>query len=239
MKGGFGPLSHSWLREVDVMSKQVWDAVDTLIGRDVFGDDPAIAKALKRNAEEGLPAIDVSPAQGKFLHLLVRMTGAKRVLEIGTLGGYSTIWLARALPEGGKVVTLELERHHAAVARKNIADAGLGDKVEVVVGPAVESLKRLEADKAGPFDFVFIDADKPNNVNYLTAALALSRPGTVIVLDNVIRNGDVADEKSADLNVQGAQAALKFIGSDSRLDGTAIQTVGAKGYDGFAIAIVK
>ncbi|MGE0281143.1 MAG: O-methyltransferase [Rhizobiaceae bacterium] len=221
------------------MSKQVWDAVDTLVGRLVLGDDPGMTKALQRNTDEGLPAIDVSPAQGKLLHLLVKITGAKRILEVGTLGAYSTIWLARALPEGGKVVTLELEQHHADVARKNIADAGLAEKVEVIVGPAVESLKRLQGDKAGPFDFVFIDADKPNNVNYLTAALTLSRPGTVIVLDNVIRNGDVADETSADPNVQGAQAALKFIGSHPRLDGTAIQTVGAKGYDGFAIAIVR
>lgn len=221
------------------MTKQIWNAVDTLIGRLVLGDDPALTKALRRNTDEGLPAIDVSPAQGKLLHLLARMIGAKRILEIGTLGGYSTIWLARALPGGGKVTTLELEQHHADVARKNISDAGLAEKVELIVGPATESLKRLQADKTEPFDFVFIDADKPNNVNYLTAALGLSRPGTVIVLDNVIRNGDVADEKSADLNVQGAQAALKFIGLDPRLDGTAIQTVGGKGYDGFAIAVVK
>ena len=198
-----------------------------------------MAKALKRNANEGLPAIDVSAAQGKLLHLLARIVGAKRILEIGTLGGYSTIWLARALPDDGKVITLELEQHHADVAGRNIADAGLAAKVDIVVGPALESLKLLQADAAKPFDLVFIDADKPSNVNYLTAALALSRPGTVIVCDNVIRNGDVIDAKSADANVQGARAALAFIGSDPRLDGTAIQTVGAKGYDGFAIAIVK
>ncbi len=221
------------------MTKQVWEAVDRLVDELVLGEDKALAKALKRNAKAGLPAIDVSAAQGKLLHLLARMVGAKRILEIGTLGGYSTIWLARALPEDGKVVTLELEQHHADVAGKNIADAGLTAKVDIVVGPALESLKRLQADAAKPFDLIFIDADKPSNVNYLTAALALSRPGTVIVCDNVIRNGDVIDAKSADANVQGARAALAFIGSDPRLDGTAIQTVGAKGYDGFAIAIVN
>jgi len=220
------------------MTKQLWDSVDTLIDDVLLGEDAALAGALRRNAEAGLPAIDVSPAQGKFLHLLARIAGARRILEIGTLGGYSTIWLARALPDDGKVITLELEQHHADVARENIAEAGLAPKVEVIVGPAIESLKRLQAGAAGPFDLVFIDADKPNNVNYLTAALALSRPGTVIVCDNVIRNGAVVDANSADANVQGARAALAFIGSDPRLDGTAIQTVGAKGYDGFAIALV-
>ena len=143
------------------MSKQVWDTVDTLVDRLVLGDDPAMTKALQRNIDEGLPAIDVSPAQGKLLHLLARMVGARRILEIGTLGGYSTIWLARALPEDGKVVTLELEHHHADVAGKNIADAGLTAKVDIVVGPAIESLKRLQADAARPFDLIFIDGDNP------------------------------------------------------------------------------
>jgi len=221
------------------MNTKVWDAVDTLVDRLMLGEDPALANALQRNTDAGLPAIDVSPAQGKLLHLLVRISGARRILEVGTLGGYSTICMARALPDSGRIVTLELEQHHADVARQNIADAGLAAVVEVKVGPALETLKRLQADAAEPFDLVFIDADKPNNVNYLTAALALSRPGTVIILDNVIRNGDVADETSSDPNVRGAQAALTFIGSDPRLDGTAIQTVGAKGYDGFAIAIVR
>jgi predicted O-methyltransferase YrrM len=224
--------------ERDSMTKQKWEAVDTLVGEFMLGDDPALAKALKRNADEGLPAIDVSPAQGKLLYLLARMVGAKRILEIGTLGGYSTIWLGRALPEGGKLITLEVEQHHAEVARSNIESAGLAEKVEVVVDAALHSLQRLQADAVEPFDFVFIDADKPGNVSYLTAALALSRPGTVIVCDNVIRDGAVTDAGSADANVQGARAALAFIGSDPRLDGTAIQTVGAKGYDGFAIAVV-
>jgi predicted O-methyltransferase YrrM len=225
--------------ENDPMAKQVWEAVDRLVDELVLGEDEVLAKALKRNAKAGLPAIDVSAAQGKLLHLLACMVGAKRILEIGTLGGYSTIWLARALPDDGKVITLELEQHHAEVAGKNVVDAGLAAKVDIVVGPALESLKRLQADAVRPFDLVFIDADKPSNVNYLTAALALSRPGTVIVCDNVIRGGDVIDAKSADANVQGARAALAFIGSDRRLDGTAIQTVGMKGYDGFAIAVVK
>ncbi|TKB57785.1 MAG: O-methyltransferase, partial [Mesorhizobium sp.] len=160
------------------------------------------------------------------------------VLEIGTLGGYSTIWMARALPVDGKVVTLELDPHHASVARSNFERAGISDRVELRVGPALQSLAALGAENAGPFDFIFIDADKPNNPHYLSWAMRLSRPGTVIVCDNVIRDGAVVNEDGRDANVEGARAAFSFIGSDKRLEGTAIQTVGAKGYDGFAIAIV-
>jgi len=222
-----------------MMREKTWAAVDDLIVDKMLPADPVLDAAIRRNAQAGLPAIDVSPAQGKLLYLLARMCGARRVLEIGTLGGYSTIWLARALPEAGKVVTLELDPHHAAVARENIVAAGLAERVELRVGPAVESLRDLLAEAVEAFDFVFIDADKPNNENYLTAALALSRPGTVIVCDNVVRDGAVLEADSSDANVQGARAALAFMGSHPRLEGTALQTVGAKAYDGFAIAIVR
>jgi predicted O-methyltransferase YrrM len=201
--------------------------------------DPVLESALAANHDQNLPAIDVSAAQGKFLNLLARMSGAKAILEIGTLGGYSTIWLARALPPGGKVVTLELDPHHAKVARSNFEKAGVSASIDLCVGPALDSLAALETERAGPFDFVFIDADKPNNPNYLSWAMKLSRPGTVIVCDNVIRDGAVLDRDGGDANVEGARAAFSFIGGEKRLDGTAIQTVGAKGYDGFTIAIVS
>ncbi|RWC53139.1 O-methyltransferase [Mesorhizobium sp.] len=220
------------------MSKRSWAGVDDYIVGSLFGPDPVLDAVLAANHEHGLPAIDVSPAQGKLLSLLVRMRGAKKVLEIGTLGGYSTIWMARALPVDGKIVTLELDPHHAAVARSNFEWAGVSERVELRVGPALQSLAALGAENAGPFDFIFIDADKPNNPIYLSWAMRLSRPGTVIVCDNVIRDGDVVNEDGRDANVEGARAAFSFIGSEKRLDGTAIQTVGAKGYDGFAIAIV-
>jgi predicted O-methyltransferase YrrM len=164
---------------------------------------------------------------------------AKRILEIGTLGGYSTIWMARALPADGKIVTLELDTHHAKVARVNIKRAGLSELVDLRVGPALDSLAMLSSEGAGPFDLIFIDADKPNNPNYLSWAMKLSRPGTVIVCDNVIRDGDVIKKDSLDESVEGARAAFSFIGKEKRLESTAIQTVGAKGYDGFAIAIVS
>lgn len=168
----------------------------------------------------------------------MRIRGAKRVLEIGTLGGYSTIWMARGLPADGKVVTLELDPHHAKVARLNFERAGVSDKVDLRLGPALQSLAALASENAGRFDLIFIDADKPNNPNYLKWAMRLSRAGTVIVCDNVIRDGAVVKKDSCDANVEGARAAFSFIGQEKRLDGTAIQTVGAKGYDGFAIAIV-
>ncbi|MER8615076.1 O-methyltransferase [Mesorhizobium sp. M0220] len=221
------------------MSRRIWASVDGYIVEVLFEADPALDAVLAANHDHGLPAIDVSPAQGKLLSLLARMQGAKKVLEIGTLGGYSTIWMARALPVDGKVVTLELDPHHASVARSNFERAGVSDRVELRVGPALQSLAALGAENAGPFDFIFIDADKPNNPHYLSWAMRLSRPGTVIVCDNVIRDGAVVNEDGRDANVEGARAAFSFIGSDKRLEGTAIQTVGAKGYDGFAIAIVS
>ncbi|RVD22967.1 O-methyltransferase [Mesorhizobium sp. M4B.F.Ca.ET.017.02.2.1] len=221
------------------MSKKTWTAVDDYIVSSLFAADPVLDAVLAANRDQGLPAIDVSAAQGKLLSLLVRIRGARRVLEIGTLGGYSTIWMARGLPVDGKVVTLELDPHHARVARSNFERAGVSDRIDLRIGPALQSLAALSGENAGPFDLVFIDADKPNNPNYLDWAMKLSRPGTVIVCDNVIRDGAVVDEDGGDANVEGARAAFSFIGGERRLDGTAIQTVGAKGYDGFAIAIVE
>lgn len=221
------------------MSSRTWTAVDDYIVSSLFEADLVLDAVLAANRDQGLPAIDVSAAQGKLLSLLVRIRGAKTVLEVGTLGGYSTIWMARGLPAGGKVVTLELDPHHAKVARSNFERAGVSDKVDLRVGPALQSLAALVDENAAPFDLIFIDADKPNNPNYLDWAMKLSRPGTVIVCDNVIRDGAVVQKNSGDANVEGARAAFSFIGGDKRLDGTAIQTVGAKGYDGFAIAIVK
>ncbi|RUW19365.1 O-methyltransferase [Mesorhizobium sp. M4B.F.Ca.ET.215.01.1.1] len=221
------------------MSKKTWTAVDDYIVSSLFAADPVLDAVLAANRDQGLPAIDVSAAQGKLLSLLVRIRGARRVLEIGTLGGYSTIWMARGLPADGKVVTLELDAHHARVARSNFERAGVSDRIDLRIGPALQSLAVLSGENAGLFDLVFIDADKPNNPNYLDWAMKLSRPGTVIVCDNVIRDGAVVDEDGGDANVEGARAAFSFIGGDKRLDGTAIQTVGAKGYDGFAIAIVE
>ena len=220
------------------MSRKTWTAVDDYIVSSLFEADPALDAVLAANRDQGLPAIDVSAAQGKLLSLLVRIRGAKKVLEIGTLGGYSTIWMARGLPAGGRIVTLELDPHHAEVARSNFERAGVSDKVDLRIGPALKSLAALESENAGPFDLVFIDADKPNNPNYLSWAMKLARSGTVIVCDNVIRDGAVLDDDGRDVNVVGARAAFSFIGGEKRLDGTAIQTVGSKGYDGFAIAIV-
>jgi predicted O-methyltransferase YrrM len=220
------------------MSSKTWTSVDDYIVSSLFEADPVLDAVLDANRDQGLPAIDVSAAQGKLLSLLVRIRGAKKVLEIGTLGGYSTIWMARGLPADGKVVTLELDPHHAKVARSNFERAGVSSKVDLRIGPALQSLGKLVDEGAGPFDLIFIDADKPNNPNYLDWAMKLSRSGTVIVCDNVIRDGAVVKKNSGDVNVEGARAAFSFIGGEKRLDGTAIQTVGAKGYDGFAIAVV-
>ena len=178
-----------------------WSAVDGYIADRLLGDDPALSAALAANAAGGLPDIDVSPAQGRMLHLFARMAGARRILEVGTLGGYSTIELARALPADGELVTLEIEPHHADVARRNIAAAGLADRVRVITGPALDSLATL----TGPFDFVFIDADKQNNPAYVDHAIRLSRPGTTIIVDNVIREGGVLDAASDDERIQGTR----------------------------------
>jgi len=220
------------------MRAEVWGRVDDYIVDRLVDEDAALADALKANAAGGLRPIDVSAAQGKFLHLLVRMSGAKRVLEVGTLGAYSTIWMAKALPAGGSIVTLEYDPHHAEVARRNIARAGYAGRIEVRVGAAAETLPVLAAELPEPFDFVFIDADKPNNTVYLDWAIKLGRKGTVIVLDNVVRDGEVANAGSRDPNVLGSRGAFELIAADPRLSATALQTVGAKGYDGFAVMIL-
>ena len=213
-----------------------WATVDEYIADRLLGQDEALGATLAANAHAGLPDIDVSAAQGRMLHLLARMAGARRILEVGTLGGYSTIELARALPEGGKLVTLELEPHHAAVARGNIARAGLADKVEVIVGPAAGSLAAMTGEP--PFDFVFIDADKPSNPIYLREAIRLTRPGATIVVDNVVREGGVLDADSADDRIRGTRALFDVIAAEPRLVATAVQTVGAKKWDGFVLAVV-
>jgi predicted O-methyltransferase YrrM len=216
-----------------------WPAVDAYISDRLLGEDRPLTDALAANAAAGLPAIDVSPAQGKFLHLLARAVGARRILEVGTLGGYSTIWLARAVPAGGALITLEIEPRHAEVARGNLDRAGVGDKVDVRVGPALDTLAALKAAKDSDFDFVFIDADKENNANYVAAALDLARPGALIVVDNVIREGRVLDATSEDSMVQGTRQLFDMLADEPRLESTAIQTVGVKKWDGFVIAVVK
>ncbi|TGX55945.1 O-methyltransferase [Sphingomonas gei] len=220
------------------MPEATMEAVDAYIVGKLLAADPVLDAALERNASAGLPAIDVSAAQGKMLHLLARMAGARRILEVGTLGGYSTIWLARALPDNGQLVTLELEPHHANTARINIAAAGLADRVDVRTGPAIDTLDAMIAAGETPFDLVFIDADKQGNVAYLNAALALSRPGTTIIVDNVVREGGVLDAASDDPRIQGTRALFDAVAHEPRLDATAVQTVGAKHWDGFLIARV-
>ena len=220
------------------MSPETWTAVDRYLQAQLMPHDAALEQALADSDAAGLPAIHVSPLQGKFLHLLARLVGAKRVLEIGTLAGYSTIWLARALPAGGRVVTLEAEPRHAEVARRNLARASVADRVEIRIGPALETLPKLHAGNAGPFDLVFIDADKPGMPQYLEWSIRLARPGTAILADNVVRDGKVVNAASDDANVQGARRLFEKLAAEGRVSATALQTVGAKGYDGFALAIV-
>ncbi|WP_026927681.1 O-methyltransferase [Granulicoccus phenolivorans] len=217
-----------------------WQDVDDYLIAQLVPEDDRFGRARETSAAAGLPPIEVSPAQGKLLALLCRMIGARRALEFGTLGGYSTLWLADAVGENGRVVSLELEARHAEVARGNLAEAGLGDRVEIVVGPAVESAKDLVAGRTEPFDFVFIDADKPSNVHYLEAAVALTRPGAVIVVDNVVRRGGIIDPTAQDdERIRGSRAVIEAVSRDPRLDGTALQTVGRKGWDGLIIALVR
>jgi predicted O-methyltransferase YrrM len=220
------------------MSDELWGRVDDYIVDTLVKADTPLADALVANAAAGLPAMDVSAAQGKYLNLMVRITGARRVLELGTLGGYSAIWMARALPADGMLVTLEYDPKHAEVARRNIDASGIGDKVTIHVGAAVDTLPVVAAQNPEPFDFIFIDADKPSNPIYLDWAVRLSRPGTVIILDNVIREGKVLDAENTDPRVIGTRAAYDIIGSHPRLEATALQTVGSKGWDGFAIMVV-
>ncbi|MGW7266487.1 O-methyltransferase [Streptomyces sp. NPDC054842] len=216
---------------------QSWDAVDAYFTELLSPPDEVLSAALADSDAAGLPAINVAPNQGKLLQLLAQVQGARRILEIGTLGGYSTIWLGRALPADGRLITLEYDAAHAEVARGNLARAGLDKIAEVRVGPALESLPALADEHPEPFDLVFIDADKVNNARYIEWAVRLTRPGSLIVLDNVVRGGRVTDP-DGDPSVQGTRAALELIAAHPKLSGTAIQTVGSKGYDGFALARV-
>jgi predicted O-methyltransferase YrrM len=213
---------------------ELWDKVDQYIADTLVQPDEALAAALAASDKAGLPAISVSPSHGKLLWILARLVNAKRILEVGTLGGYSAIWMAHALPSDGRLVTLEAVEKHARVARANIAKAGLEKKVEIRVGPALDTLPSLQ----GPFDFTFIDADKQNNAAYFTWALKLSRPGSVIVVDNVVRDGKVIDARSRDASVQGVRRLNELLAAEKRVSATAVQTVGMKGYDGFAVALV-
>jgi predicted O-methyltransferase YrrM len=216
------------------MGSEQWTAVDRYIDEHLIGDDPALEAALADSDAGGLPAISVTAAQGKLLYLLAKTQNAKRILEIGTLGGYSAIFMARALPPDGKLTTLEIDPHHAEVARKNVARAGLQDVVDIRVGKALDTLATLN----GPFDLFFIDADKPNIPEYFQWALSLSRIGSVIVVDNVVRNGALANAQSDDANVQGVQRLHAMLSNEKRVSATTIQTVGSKGYDGFTLAVV-
>ncbi|MQY17351.1 O-methyltransferase [Nocardia macrotermitis] len=218
------------------MTNGQWDDVDRYLVQTLVGD--ADSGVLQANSAAGLPAIDVSPAQGKFLHLIARSIGARRVLEIGTLGGYSTIWLARAVGEDGQVISLEFEPRHAEVARENLDRAGVGKRVEIRVGAALDSLPVLAQEEPAPFDLVFIDADKINNANYVQWALRLTRPGSVIIVDNVVRHGAVADAESTDPSVRGSREVIEMLGAEPRLEASVLQTVGSKGWDGFAYAVV-
>jgi len=217
--------------------QQKWSAVDEYLAQQLLPEDEVLTQILANNRRAGLPEIDVSPMQGQLLALLVRMTHAKRVLEIGTLGAYSTVWMARELPSDGELLTLEFDALHAAIARENIEFAGLTRQVRVKEGPALETLESLG--ERPPFDLIFIDADKPNNPNYLKWALHYSRPGTLIIGDNVVRDGEVTNPASTDDRVQGVRKFIEMIGDNPRLTATAMQTVGTKGWDGFTLAWVN
>jgi predicted O-methyltransferase YrrM len=220
-------------------SLEQWREVDEYFVATLVGEDHALAQARTDSHAAGLPTGEVAPNQGALLSLLARMSGTRRALEIGTLGGYSTIWLGRAVGADGHVTSLEIDPDRAAVARRNVDRAGLGDRVDIVVGPAADSLRDLIERGAEPFDLVFIDADKPNNPRYLEASLALTQPGSVIVADNVVRNGAVVDPASPDANVQGVRRFIELVRQHPRLDATALQTVGSKGWDGFALILVR
>jgi predicted O-methyltransferase YrrM len=220
------------------MDSERWSAVDAYFTDTVVKPDDALNAALQASDEAGLPHISVSPPLGKFLMLLAQIQGARKILEIGTLGGYSTIWLASALPADCKLISLEFEQKHADVARANIERAGLSDKVEIRVGRALDSLQKIEQEGIGPFDLVFVDADKQSNPDYLDWALKLTRKGSVLVFDNVVRGGSIVDQTNQDPNQIGTRRLLEMLGQNPRLNATAIQTAGIKGYDGFALAVV-
>ena len=218
---------------------QAWVAVDAYFAERLIGKDPLWARIRETNAAEGLPPHDVSPLQGRFLSLLVKATGARRILEIGTLGGVSATWMAQALPAGGQLISLEVSPAYAALARQNLDRAGIGDRVQILVGPALESLARLDADACPAFDLVFIDADKPNNPAYLDWALKLTRPGGLIIGDNVVRGGAVLESDSEDDRVRGVRTFTERLGREPRLFSTALQTVGEKGWDGMTLSFVE
>jgi predicted O-methyltransferase YrrM len=221
-----------------MQQQETWSAVDRYFNELLIGADPAGEAALRASSAAGLPEINVTASQGKLLMMLARLCNARRILEIGTLGGYSTIWLTRALPGDGKVVTLEHSEKHAACARANFAAAGVADKVELIVGKAIDALPKLAA-LGQPFDFVFIDADKVSTPQYFEWSLKMSRPGTTIIVDNVVREGNIIDAASSDASVQGVRRFNEMVAKDKRVMATAIQTVGSKGYDGFAMAVVQ
>jgi len=220
------------------MTKDLWEAVDNYFEQMLIPRDSALDDALAAAAAAKLPAIQVSSVQGKLLHLLARIMGARNILEIGTLGGYSTIWMARALPEGGRIITLEADPKHAEVARKNFARAGVESKVELRLGKALDTLPKVAADGRAPFDMFFIDANKSNMPEYFEWSLKLARPGSVIIADNVVREGAVLDAKSKDADIQGIRRFLEIVGKEKRVSGTALQTVSTKNYDGFALVLV-
>jgi predicted O-methyltransferase YrrM len=222
-----------------VSDNSSWNAVDGYVADHLIGADPALESALDESARAGLPPIAVSPPQGKLLYLTALSLRAQRILEVGTLGGYSTIWLARALPDGGRLITLELEQKHADVARANVDRAGVGARVEIRVGAALETLPALADEGGAPFDLVFIDADKDNIPTYFDTAARITRPGGVIITDNVVRNGALTDAASNDGRIRGVRAFHEMLRSRTDVEATTIQTVGAKGYDGFNLAVVK
>jgi predicted O-methyltransferase YrrM len=221
------------------MAQDLWTAVDNYIADLFIQQDFALQAALDSSAAAGLPTINVSPAQGKLLHLLARVQGARKILELGTLGGYSTIWLARAVPPDGQLISLEVDPKRAEIARANIARAELANMVEIKVGRAADSMQKLLAEGRGPFDLIFIDADKPSYAEYLQWSLKLSRPGTLILADNVIRKGAVADPASTDENVRGIRKFNEVLAAETRVTTSVIQTVGSKGYDGLALILVN
>jgi predicted O-methyltransferase YrrM len=220
------------------MTKDIWEAVENYLDKTLIPPDSALDAALADATAANLPAIQVASVHGKLLHLLARIMGARNILEIGTLGGYSTIWMARALPDGGRIVTLEADPKHADVAQKNFTRAGVADKVELRLGKALDTLPKVAADGRGPFDMFFIDANKSNMPEYFEWSLKLARKGSVIIADNVVREGAVLDAKSKDADIQGIRRFLEMVGKEKRVSGTALQTVSTKNYDGFALVLV-
>jgi predicted O-methyltransferase YrrM len=230
-------MNHSHIQE-KTMSQEQWTAVDNYISKMLLPPDPVLDAALQASDDAGLPNIQVAPNQGKLLMVLAQSIGAKTILEVGTLGGYSTIWLARALPQGGSLITLEIDPKHAGVARSNLANAGFAAMVDVRLGSALDTLPQLAAEGRPPFDLVFIDADKANLATYFEWAMKLTRRGSMIIIDNVVRNGGVIDPNSKDASVQGVRRFNEVLKAEKRVTATAIQTVGSKGYDGLAVALV-